>query len=180
MNLKTFALLGLPVVLFGCPPGDSDDSDLPIDTAPPTDTDTDTDTDTEPPPELGVTVTFNAATLELEIANGVGEYHWGFGQTAVEAASPGNGWFGEDCYLGTGATTACHPAGTTGVSLAYVTTIAAVVEGSTTLVPNDTPDMTYILLNADETACWVWGDDTSYYAAHPAGPSFSSVAMLLS
>ncbi|MCB9674019.1 MAG: hypothetical protein H6737_02825 [Alphaproteobacteria bacterium] len=178
MKLHSLALLGLPLVLFGCPTGD-DDTDLPTDTGD-TDTvdtdDTDTDeTDTDVP-QLTVTVTLtdNPDTMIIAITNGTEDYSFGYAQTEV-IANGGLGWTGEDCHNGQGTTQICHPVGQTGLTLTHVDTIPEVVAGSTMLLsvdspPESTPENTYILIGDATDACWVWGHDITYYDDFIDGP----------
>ena len=163
MKLDKLILLGLPLVLFGCPT-DDDDTDTDID-----DTDTDVedtddtdDTDTDPP-----ALEFNVELVDgtpdqmiVTVTNGTGAYDFGYAQTAVQ-----NGWFGEDCYLGTGSFQLCHEVTDT-LTLSMVATPEEVVEDSTMLLSvdtpaSDTPALTYYM--SDGTTCWVWGDDITYY-----------------
>ncbi len=163
MKLSKLVLLGLPLVLFGCP---SDDDDT--DTDPATETDTDdtdppTDTDTDLPPVEFVVELIDGTPdqMVITVVNGTGAYDFGYAQTAVQ-----NGWFGEDCYLGTGGFQFCHEVTDT-LTLDNVATPEEVVEDSTMLLSvdtpaEDTPPLTYYV--SDGTTCWVWGDDISYYA----------------
>ncbi|MEZ4318470.1 MAG: hypothetical protein R3F61_13240 [Myxococcota bacterium] len=178
MKLHKLAILGLPLALFGCPTDDGEDTDTDLPSETDTDVDTDeTDTDTEPPPALEVSVELvdgSPDSMVITITNGDESYNFGYGQTAVQAAG-GSGWFGEDCYLGTGSYQLCHPVGMTGATLTYVAAPGDVVEGSTMLLSVDTPAsstpaLTYILIGETSGECWVWGDDITYYAAFPGGP----------
>jgi hypothetical protein len=175
MKLSKLVLLGLPLVLFGCP-NDDDDTDTDIvdtDDTDVVDTDDTDDTDTDPPAiEFAVELIDGSPDqLTITITNGVGDYNFGYAQTEVIAAG-GDGWTGEDCYLGEPDTTFqfCHPVGNTGATLNNVATIGEIVEGQTMLLSvdtpaEDTPELTYYVETSDGTQCWVWGHDISYYAA---------------
>ncbi len=186
MKLKTLALVGLSLSLFGCPDGGggaTDPTDPTADTAPTGDTDTQ-----EPPPaDPTFTVTLEDGdgqaddptmpdddTLTVEITNPPeGDWFFGYAQTMV--GEP-NGWFGEDCFSGD----VCHPipapvdvdgTPTSTLTLTRVASANAIVAGSTMLLPVDfpvesTPDCTfYIGQQTNPDTCYVFGHDPSYYGS---------------
>lgn len=121
-----------------------------------TDTDTDTDADTDPEVAISGSWSGDGQTYTLTITNGTGAYNLGMAETGAGA----NGWYGEDC---TGEN-ACHPAGTTGVTLTHVANIPEVVAGSTTLLDGSLDaNITYGVIDSTG-ACWAWGNDPGYYS----------------
>lgn len=168
MDIKKLMLIGLPIMLLGCPPDDKDDTDDTDveDTGPATDTDTD-----PPTADVGfmVELTDNPDQIVVTITNGTEPYSFGYAQTEV-IANGGDGWTGEDCYLGEPGTSFqfCHGVGMTGATLSHVDTPGEVVEGSTTLLSVDTPasatpELTYIITGETSGTCWVWGHDINYF-----------------
>lgn len=177
------------------PPQDADDppaGDVPRDTDPAADTDPAPDTDPHahdtdlpdgptPPPNDQPQVTLHwtgqhpNSSLSVEVFDPLGRTGWSFGIAETMAGSVG--WYGEDCFTGTGSYTLCHPIPGTSIQLDQVASPAAVVEGSTTLLWTNM-DLTYYL-EAPSGACWVWGHDPTYYAAlgcQPLGGGLPAVA----
>lgn len=99
--------------------------------------------------------------VDITITDPLGNTDWNFGMAETEAGV-GVGWFGEDCYLGTGSWNYCHPITGTTLHLDQVADIADIVEGQTTLFWTGM-DLTYFLEDANTGDCWVWGHDTTYY-----------------
>lgn len=97
--------------------------------------------------------------LDVTVHDPLGRTSWSFGM--AETSAGGAGWYGEDCYLGTGPTALCHGFTGTSLHLDQVSSIGGVVEGSTTLLWTDM-DLTYYL--SDGATCYTWGHDPSYYA----------------
>lgn len=139
------------------------------DTADTSDDIVDTDTDiTEP--ELGAAVEWGDDSVELTIENGSEEadYMWGIAETA-DSTDP---WTGEDCYGGyvlndDTVLSFCHPVADDGGMLAYGASPNDIVEGATTVFGSaDFEARTTHILDDYATggSCWVWGEDTSYYA----------------
>lgn len=175
---KILIPLGALAFLTACPGKSScSDSDTAgCDTGDTTDTDTvDTDTDTGTP-VFGITYNWDPTQLQISIDNATGAT--GFYLGIADTAAGSSGWFNEACDTGTN----CHQF--TGVSgtLDSVNTAGAVVLGSTTLFDDDgdgTGDVTgatgqdlvtYFVqvIGGDEDGnCYVWGEDTSYYAGTP-------------
>lgn len=159
MKLWTLGLMGLGLVFAGCDDGTDDKSgETGMDE---TGMEMHTGDTSMVMPEMEVVVNLTAGGVELVITNGgdPAGYTFGMAQTGTE-----NGWFGEDCFEGTGSFNLCHPASTTGVTLTEVSAAGDVVEGSTTLFnSDDNATLTYVLTAAGSTDCWVWGDDVAYY-----------------
>ena len=77
------------------------------------------------------------------------------------------GWYGEDCYVGTGSWQYCHPVSGTSLTLDQESDLTAIVEGSTTLFwPG--MNLTYMVTHGSD--CYVWGHDVSYYGALGCAP----------
>lgn len=102
--------------------------------------------------------------LTVDIFGGDSAGYW---LGLAETACGGDCWTGEDCVYGytTGSGTVysfCHPMSSTGVYLSTVTSIGAIVEGSST-IHSEALNNTYFMEEVSTGACWVWGHDTSYY-----------------
>ena len=104
--------------------------------------------------------------LELRIEEGESGYDFGIAETFAGDY----GWYGEDCYLGTGPTLLCHPAESRGLMLESVhpdvggAGIPDVIEGESTLFYDiHHPYVTYFLRGWDSGECWAFGDDPTYY-----------------
>ena len=121
------------------------------------DTDSDTDADTE------VDVTWGSSSVDLTITNGDATQSYWFGMAEVVGCPAEDCWTGEDCIYGYAGYAYCHPAATTGVSLAYGAPFDAVTEGVDTVFFDSGFDGSVTYYLEDNTACWVWGADTSYY-----------------
>jgi hypothetical protein len=97
---------------------------------------------------------------------------WWFGM--AETGCGGDCWYGEDCIDDPADDRdydyeICHPLIGSAVALAHGT-IDTLEAGSTTLFYGDLMDTTtFYLANADETICWVWGDDPSWYLTEDHG-----------
>lgn len=93
--------------------------------------------------------------LTVSITDGPsGGYRLGMAQTGVQ-----NGWDGEDCLLGN----VCHTLEQTGGTVLNVTSVAEVMDGYTLFAAEHDSSITFFVETADGSACWVWGDDPSYY-----------------
>lgn len=147
------ALVVLALLFTACGDKDADDS---------TPTDDSATDDSEPLPVSVSGAWVDQSTYTLTIVNGVGSYELGFAQTG---AAPN--WYGEDCIT---AESICHPTSATGLTLTSVHPVVGgggipeVAAGSTTLLYADLDaGLTYLVRDTASTACWVWGQDTSYY-----------------
>lgn len=196
MNIKTFALLGGALLLAGCPGEEPTDTPTDVPTETGNDmTDMTDDTDPPPPPpafEWHVVLTdgdqvddavngqLDGDTIATDTANSVANYphvvEWDFGMAATEseAASPGAGWFGEDCDgLVTQGQDICHTMlPDTTMTLSTVAEINQIVPGSSTLFDIDypeenTPELTYVIYGVDgadqELVCLRMGHQPAYY-----------------
>ena len=117
-------------------------------------------------------VAWGSSSVSLSITNAAegASYYWGI----TENGNSG-GWTAEDCFMGYDLEdgtnlTYCHPASATGAELAYGAGPFDVVEGSTTLFPDDgfSDDVTYIVddRSSADAPCWTWGFDTAYYGGY--------------
>ncbi len=85
----------------------------------------------------------------------------------AETEAGANGWYGEDCYVGTGGWQYCHTMAGDTLHLDQETDLNAIVEGSTTLFwPGF--DLTYMITQGSD--CYVWGHDISYYGSFGCTP----------
>ncbi|MEN0067601.1 MAG: polysaccharide deacetylase family protein [Myxococcota bacterium] len=116
----------------------------------------------EPATEFGVdvfwTANFPRSSVSVRIADPEGRTDWLFGLAETEAGAAG--WFGEDCFVGTGSVALCHPIPGRRLEL-HQGAFDEVAEGERTLLWSDM-NLTYFLEDS-EGACWVWGHDPSYY-----------------
>jgi len=104
-------------------------------------------------------------TLDIQVTEACGETTWQLGM-AETGAPNASGWTGEDCYVGYASFNYCHTIGNT-ATLSEVSdcSVSSIVEGSTTLFDaSKDPFLTYYLSDSDGN-CYVWGEDTTYYAA---------------
>lgn len=167
--MTKYALIPALALLAGCP---TDDSGCDTAAGDICDTDPgDTDTDTGPgEPAINYTWSDTGVTVELENIDTTG---FDFGM--AETIDMTNGWFGEDCLNGTAGYQECHVfTGLTGSLTSIYDDVQAgtkglddVQSGSTTLFEKSFEDggrLTYIV-TVDDGTCWVWGQDTSYYAS---------------
>lgn len=125
---------------------------------------TDTDTTTA---DLSASVAWGGSAVALTLTDGSGSYFFGMAETGSTcSADPTQCWTGEDCIFGFSDFLYCHPASATGVSLSYGGAFDALSEGSDTVFPDNSFDgsVTYYLEDS-AGACYVWGDDTSYYSS---------------
>jgi peptidoglycan/xylan/chitin deacetylase (PgdA/CDA1 family) len=112
-----------------------------------------------------VTVTLNwtgstpTSGLDVTINDPLGRTGWDFGIAETEAGT--GGWYGEDCWTGTGGWQYCHPMAGNTLHLDQVPTVGDIIEGSTTLLWSGM-NLTYYVANGGD--CYVWGHDTSYFA----------------
>lgn len=101
-----------------------------------------------------------SGSVDVTITDPQGRTGWEFAMAETDAGSAG--WYGEDCYLGTGSWQYCHPVSGTLLHLDQESDLTAIVEGSTTLFwPG--MDLTYMVTHGSD--CYVWGHDISYYGA---------------
>ena len=123
-----------------------------------------TDTDIVEP-ELGAAVDWGDDAVSLTIENGSEEASTGY----CRNSRLNDPWTGEDCYGGYelgGTLSFCHFAADGGM-LAYGASPSDIVEGATTVFGSaDFGALTTHILDDIATggSCWVWGEDTSYYA----------------
>ncbi len=126
------------------------------------------DTDDTTVAEADFSDSWGSSSLDLNITNGDAGASYYFGTAETGCDDPDNCWYGEDCIYGdlTGLYFYCHPASVTGVSLAYGGDYANLNEGSETVYTDSSfePNVTYYVEDAISGSCWIWGDDTSYYA----------------
>jgi hypothetical protein len=121
----------------------------------------------DPPPE--VTITWEAKAVSVSVTNLVGT---GFDLGIAETESGEAGWYGEDCYMGTGSYRHCHPfTGSTGKLTSVYPDISKVVKGKTTLFTEalaydsaDRDRLTYVVI-FDDASCMVTGHEPAYYAS---------------
>lgn len=153
---KYFILAGF-LALAGCP-GDKDSGDTSGDT------DADADGDSDSDADLIVEVAWGGSDVTLSITNGSGSYWWGIAETDPSSDDP---WTGEDCLYGYGgAYYYCHPSSASGVTLSYGATVDNLVEGDTTVFPDNSYAATtaYSLWDASGENCLgAWGSDATYY-----------------
>ena len=151
-------------VLFavGCSDKSGDSGDT-------SESDTDTDTDTDTDADASVAVTWSGSGVTLAITNGdAGGYLFGMVETDPASADP---WTGEDCYLGYTLSSGsllsyCHPASSSGDAYSAGGSATALDENTETVFSSSFESvLTYYLEESGSGACWVWGADTSYYAA---------------
>lgn len=116
-----------------------------------------------------ISVTWSSSSVILSITGGQGRYWFGMAETG-QNCSGSNCWTGEDCMdgfeVGDGTLLRyCHPAGATGVNLAYGGDPMSLEEGAETLFFDATfEDYVTYYLEDDRGACFTWGDDPSYYS----------------
>lgn len=138
--------------------------------------DTDDTADTDTDVALSISYNWDTDGFEAVITGLVGAgFDVGLAETGATPAT--DGWYGEDCHVGTAGFNNCHGfTGNTG-SLAALGTGAApgdpndVVEGSTTLLNKDlayngdgSDRLTYMVTFVD-ASCVTWGDDAAYYSS---------------
>jgi len=125
-------------------------------------------------------VSWDAATIDGDVTltvtnlpSDAAGFWWGLAETGPSEEDPegDDGWYGEDCYLGTGDTNYCHYFESSPATLSYVDSIGEVTEGSTTLLDGvlaggaQGDRITYFLqVDNDAGDCYVWGDSPDYYA----------------
>lgn len=118
-----------------------------------------------------VSVSWTSDGLELDIVGGPGDYYFGLAETAEGVTDP---WTGEDCYQGYTDDAGdvyvyCHYVGSSGTTLAYGGDAWALGHGTTAFDQSHDGAVTYYLESSTDLGgtgeCWVWGGDTSYYAA---------------
>ncbi len=159
-----------PLLLLGCFVTDAEIQDwMSPDTGSGTSFEGMRDTDDGAVDAGGFSVSETSGGLVITITDTQSSSYWfGAAETSAEM-----GWAGEDCLeavpegygLADGGVQVCHPLGATGGSLARVKDYQAVVAGESTLFWDGLgTESTYIFLDADETNCWVFGHDVSYYA----------------
>ncbi len=147
-----------------------DDENPEVETVPPDFPTDDDETDTLPidsgiePTEFGVDVFWTAnyprSAVEVRIADPEGRTGWSFGMAETEAGA--SGWFGEDCFVGTGDIALCHRIEGRRLTLDQGA-FDEVEQGSRTLLWSGMK-LTYFLED-DTGSCFVWGHDPSYYDA---------------
>ncbi len=131
------------------------------------DCDEETDEGLEAPVEFTVAVTWDDAGVSVAIDGGTASYSVGMAETGAGDA----GWFGESCVRGEEpwgyndyGFDVCHDLSNTGGSLRSVSAVDDVVAGSATLFSQRLEgNLTYVLTEQSGAACWVWGDDVTYY-----------------
>ena len=141
---------------------DAPDCDTPsMDTASSADADTDADSDADADPIFDAS--WSGDGLSLSIDGGSGTYSLGMAETG----SP-EGWYGEDCDGGMMDYDLCHDkVSKSGISLTSVTKMGDVEPNVTTLFAKQyESQITYFIAANDDSGCWVWGDDTSYYSKY--------------
>ena len=104
------------------------------------------------------TASYPRSAVDVRISDPEGRTGWSFGMAETEAGSAG--WFGEDCFVGTGGIALCHPIPGRRLVLDQGS-FDEVEEGTRTLLWSEM-DLTYFL-EAPDGDCWVWGHDPSYY-----------------
>ena len=110
---------------------------------------------------------WDSSGLQVDLTNGDSAgYNFGMAETDCG----GQCWTGEDCFDGYTASDGtvynyCHPMSATGGYLTTVTTVADIVEGSTTVFSADLTT-SYYLEEVTSGDCWTWGYDTTYYTGY--------------
>ena len=121
-------------------------------------------------PSFAVSWGDSSVSLSITDAADGASYYWGIAENGATG-----GWTAEDCFMGyeleDGTNlTYCHPASATGVELAFGAGPFDVVEGSTTLFPDNSfsTAVTYIVddRSSADAPCWTWGFDTTYYGGY--------------
>jgi hypothetical protein len=121
------------------------------------------DADTDADADFDADVTWGAGSVDLTQTGGVAGY---FGLAETGCGDPENCWYGEDCIYGdhTGNYYYCHTTNDSGVSLAYGGAFDAISEGADTVFTDSSFDGTVTYYVEQGDACYVWGNDVSYYA----------------
>lgn len=121
-----------------------------------------------PAPAVEVVWTANApaSRLQITVDDPDGRAGWRLGLAETNPSQ--RGWFGEDCFLGVGASLVCHPLPTDGrLTLHGVKRPQEVMAGQTTLLQSH-QTVTYLLQNGSE--CYVFGHAPAYYQALGCAP----------
>ena len=166
-NLLSYPTLVLSLVMVAALPACGEDessetttdADTDTDTDSDTDTDTDADTDTDtglPPNVLTVEVVWTAnrpqSRLEVHIDDPLGNTTWNFGMAETQAGSAG--WFGEDCFTGSGPYVECYGISGDRLVIDEVESPADVAGGDSTLLWSGM-ELTYYL-DDGAGSCWTW------------------------
>lgn len=169
--LPQLLLVSFAMVL-GCQLGPPDQGEEePTDTASesthsgPTDTQKDSSLPDGPKdPTFDVAWGSDSVVIRIIDAKPQARFHIGLAQTDQCAEGC---WTGEDCLYGLGEWAWCHPSDFEGVTLAYGADPNTLVEGEQTVFthPNFTYVTTFMVTRERDGACWVFGQDPSYYAA---------------
>lgn len=114
------------------------------------------------------TVSWSSDGAVVSVVGSAAGWSFGMAETGVGDV----GWFGESCISGDEpwgypdyGYDVCHTLRKTGGTLDSVHTLGDVADGQTLFTNTiaETGNITYILLSDDASACWVMGDDPTYY-----------------
>ena len=115
-----------------------------------------------------VSVDWGSSAVSVSVSGGGGGWWFGIAET-LECSDC---WTGEDCVYGYsfdgGALNYCHDAGDSGTSLTYGGDPVSLSSGTTVFPSGEYGSRVTYFLDSDPEfggngACYVWGQDTSYY-----------------